>query len=129
MSKVAPAVFGYRALTFIIACSERLATDRVECEISEIAFGGATSAVALPKVPQFAGPLGVWCGRGDSNPHDIAIASPSSWCVCQFRHFRDVRGRYSNSTWAAAAASSAAWPATAAAAPERPVPPAAVPPT
>ena len=22
-----------------------------------------------------------WCGRGDSNPHDIAIASPSSWCV------------------------------------------------
>jgi hypothetical protein len=32
-----------------------------------------------------------WCGRGDSNPYDIAIASPSSWCVCQFRHFR-VRG-------------------------------------
>src|SRR3984893_15154340 len=29
-----------------------------------------------------------WCGRGDSNPYDIAIASPSSWCVCQFRHFR-----------------------------------------
>jgi hypothetical protein len=34
-------------------------------------------------------PLAIWCGRGDSNPHDIAIASPSSWCVCQFRHFRD----------------------------------------
>ena len=33
-----------------------------------------------------------WCGRGDSNPHDIATASPSSWCVCQFRHFR-VEGR------------------------------------
>ena len=32
-----------------------------------------------------------WCGRGDSNPHGIATASPSSWCVCQFRHFR-VRG-------------------------------------
>ena len=29
-----------------------------------------------------------WCGRGDSNPHEIAPASPSSWCVCQFRHFR-----------------------------------------
>jgi hypothetical protein len=25
----------------------------------------------------------VWCGRGDSNPHDLAIASPSSWCVCK----------------------------------------------
>ena len=24
-----------------------------------------------------------WCGRGDSNPHDLAIASPSSWCVCR----------------------------------------------
>ena len=30
-----------------------------------------------------------WCGKGDSNPHDVATASPSSWCVCQFRHFRD----------------------------------------
>jgi hypothetical protein len=29
-----------------------------------------------------------WCGRGDSNPHALAGASPSSWCVCQFRHFR-----------------------------------------
>jgi hypothetical protein len=32
--------------------------------------------------------LEIWCGRGDSNPHGIATASPSSWCVCQFRHFR-----------------------------------------
>jgi hypothetical protein len=31
----------------------------------------------------------MWCGRGDSNPHALASASPSSWCVCQFRHFRD----------------------------------------
>ena len=31
----------------------------------------------------------VWCGRKDSNLHGIATASPSSWCVCQFRHFRD----------------------------------------
>jgi hypothetical protein len=29
-----------------------------------------------------------WCGRGDSNPYALASASPSSWCVCQFRHFR-----------------------------------------
>ena len=29
-----------------------------------------------------------WCGRGDSNPHALASVSPSSWCVCQFRHFR-----------------------------------------
>jgi hypothetical protein len=29
-----------------------------------------------------------WCGRKDLNLHDLAIASPSSWCVCQFRHFR-----------------------------------------
>ena len=31
------------------------------------------------------------CGRGDSNPHDVATASPSSWCVCQFRHFREYQ--------------------------------------
>jgi hypothetical protein len=30
----------------------------------------------------------VWCGSGDLNPDGIATASPSSWCVCQFRHFR-----------------------------------------
>jgi uncharacterized protein YceH (UPF0502 family) len=29
-----------------------------------------------------------WCGREDSNLHGIATASPSSWCVCQFRHYR-----------------------------------------
>src|SRR5213594_1404874 len=33
---------------------------------------------------------GWWCGRGDSNLHGIATASPSSWCVCQFRHYRTV---------------------------------------
>jgi hypothetical protein len=36
----------------------------------------------------FSGGFLDWCGRGDSNPHGIATASPSSWCVCQFRHFR-----------------------------------------
>ena len=32
--------------------------------------------------------LSNWCGSGDLNPDGIATASPSSWCVCQFRHFR-----------------------------------------
>jgi hypothetical protein len=44
-----------------------------------------------PEVPK------AWCGRGDSNPHGLATVSPSSWCVCQFRHFR---------TWGALALSS-----------------------
>ena len=35
-----------------------------------------------------------WCERGDSNPHGIATASPSSWCVCQFRHFREGETAY-----------------------------------
>ena len=29
------------------------------------------------------------CGRQDLNLHRIAPASPSSWCVCQFRHSRE----------------------------------------
>ena len=36
----------------------------------------------------YSGVFRFWCGRGDSNPYGIATASPSSWCVCQFRHFR-----------------------------------------
>ena len=28
-----------------------------------------------------------WC-EGGLNPHALTSASPSSWCVCQFRHFR-----------------------------------------
>ena len=32
-----------------------------------------------------------WCERRDSNSHALASASPSSWCVCQFRHFRSKR--------------------------------------
>lgn len=28
------------------------------------------------------------CGKQDLNLHGIATASPSSWCVCQFRHSR-----------------------------------------
>src|SRR6266478_484273 len=30
-----------------------------------------------------------WCGREDSNLHGIATASPSSWCVFQFRQYRE----------------------------------------
>jgi hypothetical protein len=33
------------------------------------------------------------CGRRDLNPHTLSGASPSSWCVCQFRHFRDEKLR------------------------------------
>jgi hypothetical protein len=37
----------------------------------------------------------IWCGRVDSNHHGIATASPSSWCVCQFRHDRtEVRDTF-----------------------------------
>jgi hypothetical protein len=36
----------------------------------------------------FSRNLEKWCGRVDSNHHGIATASPSSWCVCQFRHDR-----------------------------------------
>jgi hypothetical protein len=41
--------------------------------------------------------IGTWCGRGDSNPHALASVSPSSWCVCQFRHFRKRQRAVSNS--------------------------------
>jgi hypothetical protein len=46
------------------------------------------SWVCQTKEPGNPGPFRLWCGRGDSNPHALASASPSSWCVCQFRHFR-----------------------------------------
>ena len=29
-----------------------------------------------------------WCGGMESNHHGVAPASPSSWCVYQFRHHR-----------------------------------------
>ena len=34
-----------------------------------------------PTRPHKPGLVDAWCGRGDSNPHDLAVASPSSWCV------------------------------------------------
>lgn len=30
------------------------------------------------------------CGRRDLNPYASEGATPSRWCVCQFRHFRIV---------------------------------------
>jgi hypothetical protein len=35
-----------------------------------------------------------WCGGKDSNLHGIATASPSSWCVCQFRHHRKIKSLF-----------------------------------
>src|SRR6185503_6053957 len=49
--------------------------------------------VAPNQVPSVIA-VSCWCGRGDSNPHGIATASPSSWCVCQFRHFREEDGYF-----------------------------------
>jgi hypothetical protein len=49
---------------------------------------GAASRPLLCRMSMADRLLGSWCGRGDSNPYGIATASPSSWCVCQFRHFR-----------------------------------------
>ena len=34
------------------------------------------------KSPESVGDFELWCGRGDSNPHGIATASPSSWKIC-----------------------------------------------
>jgi hypothetical protein len=39
---------------------------------------------------ELEGSLKSWCGGKDSNLHGIATASPSSWCVCQFRHHRKI---------------------------------------
>jgi hypothetical protein len=73
-----------------------------------------------------SGLLVEWCGRGDSNPHALASASPSSWCVCQFRHFRkwevrrepDLRAPIGITAAASAAAASAPAAAPAASAPD-----------
>jgi hypothetical protein len=40
-----------------------------------------------------------WCGRVDSNHHGIATASPSSWCVCQFRHDRTEVRTHCSRAW------------------------------
>ena len=51
-----------------------------------------TLAGGPPNPRDLIGEIWIWCGRGDSNPHALASASPSSWCVCQFRHFRKYEG-------------------------------------
>ncbi len=35
------------------------------------------------KAPTSVGALNIWCARRDLNSHKIALASPSSWCVCR----------------------------------------------
>src|SRR5215469_2994177 len=53
---------------------------------SSLVPGAPTSKRSTPAL--FFVLVKIWCGRVDSNHHGIATASPSSWCVCQFRHDR-----------------------------------------
>ena len=47
---------------------------------------------AIKKSPDFSELFFInWCGGMDSNHHKVALASPSSWCVYQFRHHRTMR--------------------------------------
>src|SRR5215469_8069299 len=55
----------------------------------------STVALSFMSVEQSTANAKDWCGREDSNLHGIAPASPSSWCVYQFRHCRkSVVGRW-----------------------------------
>ncbi len=49
------------------------------------------SGPGVAGIPNSGSPPDEECRRGDLNPHALAGASPSSWCVCLFRHF-DVVG-------------------------------------
>src|SRR5690606_37927874 len=82
------------------SCLERRSwsTDCPDELVGSVVWRGPV--VALPKASDG------WCGRGDSNPHELAPASPSSWCVCQFRHFR-VRWEAGRRDWHCATP----WPA------------------
>lgn len=52
---------------------------------SQLSYGPVVATWRQPMVPR----RGVWwCAREDSNLHDLAVTSPSSWRVCQFRHER-----------------------------------------
>jgi hypothetical protein len=55
------------------------------CAEEEVRARGRVLARKTILRPEF------WCGRVDSNHHGIATASPSSWCVCQFRHDRILK--------------------------------------
>jgi hypothetical protein len=60
-----------------------------------------------------------WCGRVDSNHHALASASPSSWCVCQFRHDRNDEAIEEIVTEAATSGEQTAAPVLAGSAPEQ----------
>ena len=65
------------------ALNSELVQKRIDADLERgLAAKGLVRASFYGKFP------GRWCGRGDSNPHALASVSPSSWCVCQFRHFR-----------------------------------------
>ena len=79
---------------------------------------------AWPELP--GGLVNYWCGRKDLNLHALASASPSSWCVCQFRHFRERNAlqklyiaRHGLSSFPSPPSARAATPTTVAAAPRR----------
>ena len=63
----------------------------IRCPSTRFARSGHHSLCPPPGLPRGSPRSGriEWCGRKDSNLHGIATASPSSWCVCQFRHFRE----------------------------------------
>jgi hypothetical protein len=42
--------------------------------------------VAFSSLRRALSERGLACRRGDLNPHDLAVTSPSSWRVCLFRH-------------------------------------------
>ena len=89
-------------------CGQR--SVRIRCARPLKSDEPANPPLRIEHNPRRCSPTRFWCGRKDSNLHGIATASPSSWCVCQFRHFRDK-------TWAAlkGCATSVAVPAAAAA--------------
>jgi hypothetical protein len=66
----------------------RVAVGLVSAQEAGIEPSPFASVCGVHENAHFRGRFERWCGRKDLNLHDLAIASPSSWCVCQFRHFR-----------------------------------------
>lgn len=50
--------------------------------LSPLASEASASTILFPPFEH------ILCGRRDSNPHALASASTSSWCVYQLRHDR-----------------------------------------
>ena len=51
-----------------------------EVRLRPAGFGGQPSLACQPKLaPSDDQASEGWCGRGDSNPHTLASASPSNW--------------------------------------------------